>query len=268
MAIIINDIIKIMQELAPENHTMPGYNDNVGLLIGDKNASLDMVYCCLDLTNRHIEEAINQKAQLIICHHPIIYTPIKTITADTVLGAKLLKLIQHGIAVYAAHTNLDFCEGGLNDYAAQLLNLKNTQPLDPYISPNAGTGRIGELEKTISLKELAKKVSLAFDDPLIEIIGDEDKKIKTVAIINGGGGNIEGLELAKSKGADCYISGDFKHSTKVYALDLGFPIIQASHHHTESVFISQLQKILYEKTKHLKISISYSIMEFRGVKTQ
>ncbi|MCL2556705.1 MAG: Nif3-like dinuclear metal center hexameric protein [Firmicutes bacterium] len=253
----VEDIMTIMQEFASEHLIMPEYNDNVGLLIGDINESVKNIYCCLDLTNDDIDKAIDLKVQMIICHHPIIYTPIKSITSKTVLGRKIIKLIKNNIAVYAAHTNLDFVEGGLNEYAAKLLGLKNLIPLNPYISKNAGIGRMGQLENHITLKELANIVLNKFNDKRVDFVGDEHKQIKTVAIINGGGGNLEGLNLAIKMGADCFISGDIKHSTKIYAKDLGFPLIEASHFHTESIYIPQLAKILMQKTKGLNIVIHH-----------
>jgi len=253
----IEDIIKIMQEFAPEHFTMPDYQDNVGLLIGDKGLPVQNIYCCLDLTNEDIDKAIAFKAELIICHHPLIYTPIKSITADTILGAKILRLIKHSIAVYCAHTNLDFIKGGLNEYACSLISLKNMRPLDPYISTMEGSGRIGELEKPVALRQLASQVSAIFNDSRVDFVGDPDHQIKTVAMMNGGSGDIKYIELSKKMGADCYICGDVRHHIKVYAKDANFPIIEVSHYHTENIYIPQLAKILTEKAKGFKVNIHF-----------
>jgi len=254
---IVNDIIKIMQEFAPENLTAPNYEDNVGLLIGDKNQSVQNIYCCLDLTNKDIDKAIAKNAQMVICHHPLMYNAIQRITTDTVEGGKIIRLIKNNIAVYAAHTNLDFVEGGLNEYAAKQLGLKNLRPMDPYISQGAGAGRIGELDKAISLAELSKNAASVFGDPRVDAVGDPNKKIKTIAIINGGGSGIGWMVKAKEMGADCFISGDMKQHEKVYAADADFPVIDASHYHTENIFIPQLAKILIDKTKGLNVEIHY-----------
>lgn len=99
--------------------------DNVGLLIGDGSKPVKKVMTCLDVTEWVIEEAIAREVDMIVAHHPMIFGSLKRITADTVLGRKILKLISNGIAVYAAHTNYDIGKDGLNDIFAKQLGFQN-----------------------------------------------------------------------------------------------------------------------------------------------
>lgn len=105
--------------------------DNVGLLVGDGSKKVSKILVCLDVTDWVIDEAIEQKVDMIVSHHPVIFGSLKRITADTVLGRKLLKLISNNIAVYCAHTNYDIAKGGLNDLFAKHLGFKSFGLIEP-----------------------------------------------------------------------------------------------------------------------------------------
>ena len=140
--------------------------DNIGLLVGDRSAVVRRVFIALDLTAAVLEEAIAAEADLIITHHPFIHKALKNVLADDPQGAILLRLIREGIALYAAHTNLDAAVGGVNDTLAAQLGLENVRPfggdnvdrlmkLVVYVPPShleqvweamgsAGAGHIGQ----------------------------------------------------------------------------------------------------------------------------
>ena len=97
--------------------------DNVGLLLGNENMEITKVLFCLDLTLRAVDESIKKGVNLVISHHPVIFSGLKKITAETVQGKKILKLIENKIAVYSIHTNSDFALNGLNDFIMEKLEL-------------------------------------------------------------------------------------------------------------------------------------------------
>jgi dinuclear metal center YbgI/SA1388 family protein len=122
-------IAGLIEELAPKKLAMSW--DNVGLLVGDGSRSVKKVMVCLDCADWVIDEAIENKVDMLVCHHPIIFGSIKRITADTVLGRKLLKLITHHIAVYCAHTNYDVAGQGLNDLFARHAGFESMSLMEP-----------------------------------------------------------------------------------------------------------------------------------------
>jgi dinuclear metal center YbgI/SA1388 family protein len=122
-------IANIIEELAPKK--LAESWDNVGLLIGDGSRSVNKILVCLDATEWVIDEAIEQDVNMLVCHHPIIFGSLKRITADTVLGKKIIKLISKGISVYAAHTNYDIAKCGLNDMFAEHLGFKSSSLIQP-----------------------------------------------------------------------------------------------------------------------------------------
>jgi len=127
--IYIYDICKLMEEWAPLKLAYP--NDNVGLVLGSSNWKLNKVLICLTITDTIVEEAIRQKVNLIISHHPIIHTPLYKIIWEHPYQKRIVQLIQNNIACYVCHTNLDVANKGLNYVLAQKLNLINTRGLLP-----------------------------------------------------------------------------------------------------------------------------------------
>ncbi|MFZ5352175.1 MAG: Nif3-like dinuclear metal center hexameric protein [Bacillota bacterium] len=106
-------VVNILEELAPKR--LAESWDNVGLLVGDGRQEVRRIMVCLDVPEWVVDEAIEKKVDMIIAHHPIIFSGIKKVNNDTVLGRKLLKLIKNNIQVYCCHTNYDIAAGGLND---------------------------------------------------------------------------------------------------------------------------------------------------------
>lgn len=127
MAEKVQRIINIINQIAPPRLAEDW--DNVGLIIGDYAAAVDKVMVSLDVTDAVLDEAIEQGVQLIISHHPMIFSDLKTIRNDHPTGRLILKAIRHGIHIFAAHTNLDIAKGGINDILADRLELTRVKPL-------------------------------------------------------------------------------------------------------------------------------------------
>lgn len=105
--------------------------DNAGLLVGDRQTAVSKVLLSLDCTEAVVEEAIKKDCQLIIAHHPIIFGGIKKLNPSTDASRAIIKAIRHNIALYAAHTNIDNIDTGVNQKIAKRLKLLNTQVLAP-----------------------------------------------------------------------------------------------------------------------------------------
>jgi dinuclear metal center YbgI/SA1388 family protein len=105
--------------------------DNVGLLLGDPAASVERVMTCLTLTPDVAEEAVRERVNLIVSHHPIFFRAIKKLTANSGDGKVVFPLMTAGVAVYSPHTAFDNCVGGINDSLAQRLGVANPVPLRP-----------------------------------------------------------------------------------------------------------------------------------------
>ena len=125
----IKNIINIIETYAPVSY-QESY-DNAGLTIGDANATVESVLVCIDITEAIIDEAIAKGAGLIISHHPLIFSGIKKITGANYVERCIIKAIQHSIAIYSAHTNLDAVLNGVNAKIAEKIGLLNLHCLQP-----------------------------------------------------------------------------------------------------------------------------------------
>jgi dinuclear metal center YbgI/SA1388 family protein len=123
----VSDVMSVLQTLAPLS--LAAEWDNVGLLLGDQQASVQRVMTCLTVTPDSVAEAVEANAQLIISHHPILFRAAKKLTTSTPEGRMILNLAQAGIAVYSAHTAFDNAVGGINDQLAEKLGLAQVRPL-------------------------------------------------------------------------------------------------------------------------------------------
>ncbi len=125
----IAEIIQTIEDFAPISY-QEGY-DNAGLLVGDKMAECTGVLICLDAIESVIDEAIRKDCNLVVAHHPIIFSGLKKITGKNYIERTVIKAIKNDIAIYAAHTNLDNVRLGVSKKIADKLALVNCKILDP-----------------------------------------------------------------------------------------------------------------------------------------
>jgi dinuclear metal center YbgI/SA1388 family protein len=163
----VADIVAFLERFAPLD--LAEEWDNVGLLVGDRAREAPRVLTCLTLTPDVAREAIERQAGLIVAHHPLMFRPVKRLTADNSEGRMLLDLAAAGVAVYSPHTAYDSAADGINQQLARLLGLLEIEPLRPLPGAreckivcfvpgehlaavqaalwSAGAGRIGEYSK-------------------------------------------------------------------------------------------------------------------------
>lgn len=123
----IQEIIKIIEDFAPLSY-QESY-DNAGLIVGNNSTIITGILVCLDSTEEVVQEAIDKKCNLIIAHHPIIFSGLKKLNGKNYIERTVIKAIKNDVAIYAAHTNLDNVINGVNFKIAEKLGLKNVQIL-------------------------------------------------------------------------------------------------------------------------------------------
>lgn len=104
--------------------------DNVGLLVGDFNNEIKKILVALEANESVINEAIENNIDLIVTHHPFIFSKINKINTGDLKGRLIHKLIKHDIALYSMHTNFDIAFDGLNDYFMEVMGFENTKILE------------------------------------------------------------------------------------------------------------------------------------------
>lgn len=195
--------------------------DNSGHLIGDFRKEVKKVVMALDATKEVVAFAKEVEADLVIAHHPIIFSGLKTIKSESAVYG----LINSDIAFLCAHTNLDKAVGGINDCLAEILELGNSYKLED------GFTVVGELENEMSIDDFAEFVADKLDVAGIRYT-DTDKIIKNVAVC-GGAVDTEFIYSSADK-ADCYVTGDVKYHQMLDAQQEGICVVSAGHFETEN----------------------------------
>ncbi|MCY6371800.1 Nif3-like dinuclear metal center hexameric protein [Clostridium ganghwense] len=262
MSLKVKDIKNIMEEFAPIKFK-ESY-DNVGLMVGDSNEEVTSILVALDCTLKVIEEAKKKKCNLILTHHPLLFRKPSSITTETLFGKKIIELIRNNISVYSSHTNLDSVKGGINDVIMDILGFEGSKTID--LSPNretgdnnSGIGRVAELDKNITLKELCCKIKAALGIPYLRYAGEDSMTIKKIAVINGSGQDY--FYSAKKLGADCILTGDTTYHYVSDYSEEGIGIIDAGHFGTEWACIKVVAKKLENRIKEMGFNNDVIISE-------
>lgn len=215
------EITKYLETLYPRHLAYEW--DNIGLQVGSLNKPLKRLMVTLDVTKEVVKEAIENKIDLLVSHHPLIFQPLANIQFDTPRGFIIQKLIKHDIALYSMHTNYDRAEGGMNDNLAALLGLKDVELLDE----EALIGRYGDIEP-VMLSEFIECVKSKLRLDFVRVITGGDRLVRRVGI--SGGSGQQHMYQAKKRGCDVYLTGDVSYHNALDALEMGFTIIDISHH--------------------------------------
>ena len=217
--------------------------DNVGLQVGTLNSKVERVLVTLDITKEVVKEAIKNKVNLIISHHPLMFKPMKNVVFDSPRGWIIKNLIQHNIAVYSAHTNFDVADGGMNDVLANVLGINNPDLMDEVDN----IGRCGLINK-IKLEQFVEFVKETFKLESVKVIGKTDKTVEKVGI--SGGSRSHHMYAAKKKNCDVYITGDVTYHTALDAIQLGITLIDVGHH-IEVIFVEYITNLLQKQFKDI-----------------
>jgi dinuclear metal center YbgI/SA1388 family protein len=241
---LCGSICDVLEEMFPLHKAME--RDNVGLLIGYRSQPVQKVLLCLDVTSKTADEAIEKGCQMILSHHPLIFKPLSRISGETPVQDTVYKAIRNGLCIYAAHTNMDVSKDGTCDLMAELMGLKNVRPLceESEAKPTV-VGRIGVLEKEISLFDFLDIIKKSFKVSTLRYTGSNDKIIKKVALCSGSfDGNFAPL-LAQRP--DIYVSGEMKYHDVLDAFAYGLDTVLVGHYESEVIYKEALAKRLKAK---------------------
>lgn len=234
----VGDILLFLEALAPRAMKMDW--DNVGLLCGGKNRPVTRVLVALDPFESVCREARSWDAQLIVTHHPLIFSPLKAVTDETAIGRAIQLLCASGISAVNAHTNLDCAPGGVNDCLANALALENIRVIQPMGTDAAGREwgllRMGFV-KNQPLSAFLPQVKAALHCDGLRY-ADGGRPVRQVAV--GGGACASEWQDALNAGCDTFVTADVKYNQFWDARDAGLTLIDAGHFPTENPVVSLL----------------------------
>lgn len=258
-----NKILRLIEEIAPTEFN-PDW-DNSGPQIETGKSEISKVLVCLEINDDIIEEAKQKEADMIITHHPLIFTPFKCVSVAFPATKYILKLAEAGISVYSAHLSFDNAQEGNNMYLAKLLKLKDVVKPEEDALEDAEDdfdeegffydedvpGSIGYLPVAMTLKEVHTYVERCLNLPVnyAKIVDGGRDELKKVGFCTGAGGDF--LYIAAKEDCDLFITGDVKLHEAQFAKAVGMSLIDAGHYGTEKIFTenfaTQLKKLAGEE---------------------
>lgn len=240
----VSEIYSALCALAPLSLAMEF--DNPGFLVGEKDAEVTKVLVTLDITKAAVAEAQEKGAELIVSHHPVIFSPLSRVTDESITGAVLLSLIRGGMSAICMHTNLDAAQTGVSDCLAQAIGLSNVEavPEEPCL-------RIGEVAQT-TLQAFLEQTAAGLETDGLRYCGDQP--VCRVGVAGGAAGDF--AALAYALGCDTYVTGEVKHHQWLEAE--GHNLVEAGHFATEAPICARLVSYLKEAFPALQVLMAQS----------
>jgi len=248
------EILDVLNRLADVSYACEW--DNVGLLAGRRDREIHRVTVALDADDRAVEEAIAGGSELLLTHHPLLFSPVKRITDETPAGRRLLKLLSRDMCLVAMHTNFDIAPGCMASLAADRLGLTHREILEVTGQRDGmdyGIGVVGTPRRGQTTPErLCVKVKEAFDLPRVQLYAPEAPTAVTRVAVCPGSGKDE-IPLALSAGAQVLVTGDITYHYAIDAVAEGLAIIDAGHYGLEHIFIPFMQDYLKRQLPQLSV---------------
>ena len=248
----VKDVTKVIEEFAPL--AIQEKWDNSGLCIGSPDAPVSSVLLGLDCTPELVDEAIECGADMIVTHHPLIFSGLKKISPEDMVGEAVIKAIKAGISIYAAHTNADKVIAGVSGAMAAKLALQNVEILSED-GEGTGLGVVGELPEPMTAQQMVAFVKERFGLQAMRTSKLIDGEIKKVALCGGSGGSL--ISAAKAAGAQLYLSGDISYHN--FFTPEGFMLMDIGHYESEIEIVDILFSLVKKKFPTFAVRITQNM---------
>ena len=228
--------------------------DNDGLMLSpDTEKTVTRVLIALDVSEAVAKHAIENGFDLIVSHHPLIFTPLASVTPNDPIAKRAMSLLSHGISVFTFHTRLDAAEGGVNDTLAAICGLTE---VTRFGGDNL-LGRVGVLKEETTIDAFANKIGKKLSTNYLFYAGK--RPVRRVAVVGGSGKSM--IDDALKTGADTFLSGRFSYEAMLEAEAMGLNLIEAGHFATEDPVTEVLQNTLLalDPTLYVERISSYNI---------
>lgn len=245
----IKEVAAALEQFAPLP-LQEGY-DNAGLQIGlTETEEVSGVLLCLDVTEAVIAEAVRQRCNLIVAHHPLLFRGVKCVDDRRMVTRCLQQAILQRVAVYAAHTNLDNAAGGVNHEIAARLGLTETAFLLPQPGGGGGSGLIGTLTTPVAPMDFLKTVKDTFGIACLQHNTGPERTVQRVALCGGAGDFL--LETAVEQGADVFLTGEMGYH-RYFGYEEKLWIGVMGHYQSERFTVDLLYNILHRVAPTLRL---------------
>ncbi len=246
----IREIIGALEQFAPLS-LQDGF-DHAGLQIGlTEDADASGALLCLDVTEDVLAEAAAKGCNLVVAHHPLLFHALQSITGADYVQRCVFRAIRQGIAVYAAHTNLDNAPGGVSWRMAQKLGLTDCRSLDPKEDmPQAGAGLTGSLPQPMGREDFLRLVKKTFRVACVRYNAWTGRQVRRVALCGGAGAGL--IPHAVKAGADVFLTGEIGYH-RFFGLERDIQLVEIGHFESEQFTLEILRDIIAEADPRLPI---------------
>ena len=248
----VKDIIKVIEDFAPLS-IQEGW-DNSGLCVGSPEDEVTSVLLALDCTPELVDEAVACGADMIVTHHPLIFSGLKKISPEDMVGEAVIKAIRAGISIYAAHTSADKVLEGVSGAMAAKLGLVNVTVLDED-GEGTGLGAVGDLPQPMTAEQAVAFVKDRFALKAMKTSRPSDGMISRVAMCGGSGGSL--IKGARKAGAQLYISGDISYHN--FFTPDGFMIMDIGHYESEIEIVDILFSLIKKNFPTFAVRITQNL---------
>lgn len=249
---IIAELLQSLEELAPL--PLQDDYDNSGLQVGLSGQDLKAVLVTLDITEDVIDEAARLGCNLIVSHHPLIFKALKKVTDASYQQRCVLKAIKNDIVLYAAHTNLDNAENGVNYKMAEVLGLTGLEWLSPRedaAGRSCGSGVIGNLPSEVDARAFLLDVKSKFGVDCLMHSEINRNTVRRVAICGGAGSFL--MPDAIKAGADCFLTGEISYHH--FFENDGLLVAALGHYQSEQYTKDLLKDYMVQRFPELRVEI-------------
>lgn len=248
----VKDIIAVLEDFAPLS--IQEKWDNSGLCIGSPEAPVTSVLLGLDCTPELVGEAVSCGADMIVTHHPLIFSGLKKISPEDPVGSAVIKAVSAGIAVYAAHTTADKVIAGVSGAMASRLGLRDVTVLAPEADGN-GLGVTGYLPEPLPARDAVDYVKEKFSLKSVRASRPVRGKISKVALCGGAGASL--IPDAIASGADLYITGDISYH-HFFTPD-GFMLMDIGHYESEKDIVAILFSLIKKNFPNFAVRMTENV---------
>lgn len=206
--------------------------DNCGLTLGNASRQCTGVLLTVDVTPEVVAEAVAERCNLIVAHHPVIFHGLKSITGATLQEKAIIDALRADVAVYSCHTSLDNAPAGVSHRIAAMLGLQDVEVLDPRADASTGSGIVGNLPVALTGHQVIEKVKSTFGSPAVRCSRyDMERPLRRVALCGGAGGFL--IPNAVAAGAEIMINSDTRYHDFLDFRDR-ILIVDIGHHESEN----------------------------------
>ena len=251
----ISEIYQCLERALPSSLSCDWDNDGL-MVCASPEAEVKKILFALDITPAVVEYAEKINADLIISHHPLIFSGIRHMDGQDGTSRKVISLLKNNISAMSFHTRLDAADGGVNDILASLFALSD---IEKFGVEGDTAARIGTLPKPMAFEDFCKLVKDTLGAPCV-CGAKGTETVSRLAVLGGSGKDY--IREAQKMGADTYLTGEVNYNYLLEAAENGLSVVTAGHYHTEAPFTAFFEKILSENFENLEFVLFPNGCEF------